>query len=125
MAGGADFGTTRRRGASDRRPSTICLTGEEQVDPGVAAQASSPAGRERHGGVPSPRHRVGPWVPVMPLKVGPSFAGGDILKGAGIRDLAQQMMALAVPGGGDPGDLRRALPEAAHVGSRAEGKRFS
>jgi hypothetical protein len=57
--------------------STICLTGEEHVDPGVAAQASSPAVRKRHGGVPSPRHRVGPWVPVMPLKVGPSLAGGD------------------------------------------------
>ena len=26
-----------------------------------------------------PRQRVGPWVPVMPLKVGPSEAGGDTM----------------------------------------------
>jgi hypothetical protein len=37
MAGGADFGTARRRGALRITDKSICLTGEEHAYPGVAA----------------------------------------------------------------------------------------
>jgi hypothetical protein len=37
----------------------------------------APGAAEGKGEEPSRRQRVGPWVPVIPLKVGPHVAGGD------------------------------------------------
>jgi len=62
---------------SDRRQLTICLTGEELIISELPPFASSLAASWRQGRVTSQRQRVGPWVPVMPLKMGPSESGGD------------------------------------------------
>jgi len=37
----------------------------------------APGAPEGKGEEPSRRQRVGPWAPVIPLKVGPHVAGGD------------------------------------------------
>jgi hypothetical protein len=38
----------------------------------------APGAPEGKGEEPSRRQRVGPWAPVIPLKVGPHVAGGDM-----------------------------------------------
>jgi hypothetical protein len=63
---------------SDCRQLTICLTGEELIISELPPLASSVAARWRHGRVTSQRQRVDPWVPVMPLNMGPSEPGGDM-----------------------------------------------
>ena len=61
-------------------PDPTALTGENTALRSAAitsALTAAPSAPRPQGEEPPPHRRVGPWAPVMPLKVGPSVAGGD------------------------------------------------
>jgi hypothetical protein len=67
--------TSRYRLIADNSPSAS--PGRSACIPELPPSASRPAVSRRHRGATSRRQRVGPWVPVIPLIVGPSVAVGD------------------------------------------------
>src|SRR5688572_23939199 len=51
--------------------------GTRSPDPRGSLRSRAPHPARRLGEEPPRNHRVGPWAPVIPVKVGPSNVGGD------------------------------------------------
>jgi hypothetical protein len=70
--------SSRKASAQPGRDHSSALAGE--VTPGAPPRARRPRApcvAAGQGEEPPPRQRVGPWVPVMSLEMGPYVAGGD------------------------------------------------